>query len=162
MMKTMEAKNLNKILGLLAAISCLIGVNPDLTLSDTVKTYVGSESCQSCHERQYDSFIANAAKARSFEHVQVMKKGLTEAEYQGCLKCHTTAHGEPSGFISVETTPSLKNPGCEVCHGPGSLHIDSGDPKDIKQATIAVCEKCHTAERVNSFKFKPVLYGGAH
>jgi len=161
-MKTMEAKDLKKIFGLLAAVGCLMGVTPCLTLSNTVNTYVGSESCQSCHERQYAGFMANAAKARSFEHVQIMKKGLTEAEYQGCLKCHTTAYGEPGGFTSVEATPALKNPGCEVCHGPGSLHIDSGDPKDIKQATIAVCEKCHTAERVNSFKFKPVLYGGAH
>ena len=158
----MEAKGLKKLLGLLAAVGCLLSVNPDQTLGNAVNTYVGSESCQSCHERQYDSFIANAAKARSFEHVQIMKKGLTEAEYQGCLKCHTTAYGEPGGFTSAEATPALKNPGCESCHGPGSLHMDSGDPKDIKQATMAVCEKCHTAERVNSFKFKPVLYGGAH
>jgi hypothetical protein len=158
----METRNLKKLLGLLAAVGCLMGLNPGLAQSDTVNTYVGSESCQSCHERQYESFIANAAKARSFEHVQIMKKGLTEAEYQGCLKCHTTAYGEPDGFTSIEATPALKNPGCEVCHGPGGLHVDSGDPKDIKQATIAVCDKCHTAERVNSFKFKPVLYGGAH
>ncbi|MDO9109609.1 MAG: cytochrome c family protein [Desulfatirhabdiaceae bacterium] len=160
----MGAKNLKRLSGLLAAgaMSWLIGVNPYPALSNDVKTYVGSESCQSCHDRQYASYIANAAKAHSFEHVQIMKKGLTAAEYQGCLKCHTTAYGEPGGFISVEATPALKNPGCEVCHGPGSQHIESGDPKDIKQPTMAVCGKCHTSERVNSFKFKPVLFGGAH
>jgi len=161
-MKTEDVKILFVLLLAALTISCLIIVNPGLAKSDSVKTYVGSENCQSCHEQIYDKFITNAAKSRSFEHVQIMKKGLTEAEYQGCLKCHTTAHGEPGGFVSLEATPKLKNPGCEVCHGPGSLHIESGDPKDIKQPTMAVCEKCHISERVNSFKFKPVLYGGAH
>jgi len=162
----MAVKDIGRFVGLLAAVSCAVGcffnVNPCLAQDNSDKTYVGSESCQPCHERQYGSFIANAAKVRSFEHVQIMKKGLTEAEYQGCLKCHTTGHGEPGGFVSLEATPALKNPGCEVCHGPGSQHIDSGDPKDIKQPNMAVCEKCHTTERVSSFKFKPVLYGGAH
>lgn len=160
----MKINNL-KILFVLSAaltISYLFAVNPGPAGGNSVKTYAGSENCRDCHERHYDSFITNAAKARSFEHVQIMKKGLTEAEYQGCLKCHTTAYGEPGGFISLKATPELKNPGCEVCHGPGSLHIESGDPKDIKQPDIAVCGKCHTSERVNSFKFKPLLYGGAH
>ena len=163
-MKTMVSRNVIILFGLFSAgvMCCLIAVNPGLAWSNDIKTYVGSESCQSCHERQYGSFIANAAKAHSYEHVQIMKKGLTDAEYQGCLKCHTTAYGEPGGFISAEATPALKNPGCEVCHGPGNQHIESGDPKDIQQPTMAVCEKCHTTERVNSFKFKPVLHGGAH
>jgi hypothetical protein len=58
----MEARNLKKLFGLLAAVGCFMGVNPGLARSNTV-TYVGSESCQSCHERQYDRFIANAATA---------------------------------------------------------------------------------------------------
>ena len=143
-------------------ISCLIALSPGPARGSGVKAYVGSENCQSCHEKEYENFSTNAAKARSFEHVEVMKKGLTEAEYLGCLKCHTTAYGEPGGFVSVKATPELKNPGCEVCHGPGSQHIESSDPKDIKQPTMAVCEKCHISERVNLFKFKPMLYGGAH
>ncbi len=129
----MEAKGLKKLLGLLAAVGCLLSVNPDQTLGNAVNTYVGSESCQSCHERQYDSFIANAAKARSFEHVQIMKKGLTEAEYQGCLKCHTTAYGEPGGFTSVEATPALKNPGCEYVMGRAAFISIPGTRKTLNR-----------------------------
>ena len=67
------------------------------------------------------------------------------------------------GFVSEEETPQLQNLGCESCHGPGSLHADSGDPEDIVgELTAADCEQCHNAERVDNFKFKPLLFGGAH
>lgn len=67
------------------------------------------------------------------------------------------------GFVSEEKTPELKNPGCEVCHGPGSLHAKTQDPKDIKRKMeIKDCERCHNSERVKAFKFKPLIHGGAH
>jgi hypothetical protein len=92
-----------------------------------------------------------------------MRKGLTTAEYQECLQCHATGYGQPGGFVSVEETPYLQNLGCESCHGPGSVHADSGDPADIVgDITVTDCERCHNAERVDNFNFKPLLFGGAH
>jgi hypothetical protein len=125
--------------------------------------YVGSETCQGCHEAQYDSFMANSKKAKSYGSIQKMQKKLTPAEFRDCFKCHTTGYGQPGGFTSAEETPELKNPGCEACHGPGSLHVESGDPADLAvKASLQVCSKCHNSDRVAAFGFKPILYAGAH
>ena len=40
-------------------------------------------------------------------------------------------YGKPGGFRSEHETPGLKEPGCEVCHGPGSIHAASRDARDI-------------------------------
>ena len=92
-----------------------------------------------------------------------MAAKLTPEELKGCYGCHTTGYGKPGGFCSEQETPELKNNGCEVCHGPGSLHAASEDPEDLN-TTIDVedCMTCHNSERVAAFNFKPLLYGGAH
>jgi hypothetical protein len=125
--------------------------------------YVGAEICQGCHDAQYDSFMTNSKKSKSFGSIQKMQKKLTPAEFKDCFKCHTTGYGEPGGFTSAEETPGLKNPGCEVCHGPGSLHAESRDPADLGvKVSLQVCGKCHRSDRVAAFGFKPILYAGAH
>ena len=126
-------------------------------------TYVGSDQCRSCHEKEYDSFKKNAKKVHSYKSIAVMKKGLTETEFEKCFECHTTGYKQPGGFRSEQETPHLKEAGCEVCHGPGSVHIETGDPKDIKgKLTAKDCEICHNSDRVSAFKYKPMVYGGAH
>jgi hypothetical protein len=125
--------------------------------------YVGSETCSGCHQAQYDSFMKNSKKAHSYASIQKMEKKLTPAEFQECFTCHTTGYGQPGGFTSIAQTPDLKNPGCEVCHGPGSLHAESGDPAELgKKVSLDVCLTCHSSERVAAFGFKPILYAGAH
>jgi hypothetical protein len=127
------------------------------------RIYVGSESCQECHEDQYSSYTAHSRKAHSYASVKTMRKGLTEAEHLECLRCHATGFGRPGGFVSEAETPHLQNLGCESCHGPGSAHVESGAPGDIVgELTPADCARCHNAERVAIFKFKPLLFGGAH
>ena len=127
------------------------------------KIYVGSEACGDCHEAEYERYTDHSKKAHSYASVSVMRKGLTEAEYKQCLHCHATGYGQPGGFVSEVETPELRNLGCESCHGPGSDHIDSGDPDDIiGDLSVADCERCHNSERVANFKFKPLLFGGAH
>jgi len=93
-----------------------------------------------------------------------MANGLTDDEVKTCYACHTTGYGKPGGFVSFEKTPEMANAGCEVCHGPGSEHADSGgDAKLIVlKMKISDCEVCHNAERVKAFNFKPMLFGGAH
>jgi hypothetical protein len=125
--------------------------------------FVGTQTCADCHEEQYETFKQYARKAHSFESIQKMQKGLTQQELKECYACHTTGYGQPGGFVSLEKTPHLKNAGCEVCHGPGSAHVESEDPDDIvTQLDMASCLVCHNSERVANFKFKPLLYGGAH
>ena len=126
-------------------------------------SFVGSKKCGDCHEEQYQNYLRYAKKAHSFASVRKMKWGLTESEYQGCLACHTTGYGRPGGFVSEEETPDLKDNGCEVCHGPGSVHVESEDPKDIKsKLSMEDCTTCHNTDRVGAFKFRPLIYGGGH
>ncbi len=127
------------------------------------KKYVGSDACKSCHEKEYSNYLNFAKKAKSFESIKKMEKKLTPDEYRGCFECHTTGYGKPGGFESEEKTPHLKQAGCEVCHGPGSLHIDRGDPDMIiRDVTLENCNTCHSKERIEAFDFKPLLFGGAH
>jgi len=146
-----------------AIAAVILSLEFGLARSEAQKTYLGSDACRSCHELEYSRFKAHAKKAHSYEHIVVMKKGLTDSEFRGCLECHTTGYGKPGGFSSEKETPHLKEAGCEVCHGPGSRHVESSDPKDIKgKLTVKDCEICHNSERVEAFNYKPLIYGGAH
>ncbi len=125
--------------------------------------YVGSETCRGCHKKEYNTFKKYAKKAGSFESILRLKKGLTDAEIKRCYSCHTTGYGNPGGFESPEKTPHLKNAGCEVCHGPGSVHIKTKSRRDIKAGlTMEDCAACHTEERVRAFRYRPMKHGGAH
>ncbi|MDJ0782756.1 MAG: cytochrome c family protein [Desulfosarcinaceae bacterium] len=125
--------------------------------------YVGSETCGGCHPDQFEAFTEHSKKANSFTSVKRMATKLTPEELKGCYGCHTTGYGKTGGFRSEQETPHLKDTGCEVCHGPGSVHAESEDPSDLN-AVIDVedCMKCHNSERIGAFNFKPLLYGGAH
>ncbi len=127
--------------------------------------YVGSKKCGECHEEEYASYKKYAKKAHSFNAVKKMRDKLTNQEVEKCYSCHTTGYGKPGGFKDEATTPDLKDVGCEVCHGPGSKHVESEDISDIWSEADdikKVCSSCHTKERVEAFNFKPLLHGGAH
>jgi hypothetical protein len=125
--------------------------------------YLGSDACKQCHETEYRNFVTYAKKSTSYHSIERLQKGLTEEELKGCYFCHTTGYGKPGGFISLEKTPHLKNAGCEVCHGPGELHVKTRSPQHIKRKMkIEDCEVCHTSERVKAFRYKPLIHGGGH
>jgi hypothetical protein len=91
--------------------------------------YTGSKRCASCHFEQYTKWKASShAKAFSL----LTKK--YEAD-EKCLKCHTTGYGEKTGYGAVKDD-SLKDVGCEVCHGPGSKHEEAAKPfANVKELT---------------------------
>jgi len=125
--------------------------------------YIGSEGCKVCHAKQYENFTKYSRMSRSFEAIEKMKNKITPEELKTCYQCHTTGYGKGGGFVSLEKTPHLKNTGCEVCHGPGKRHAETRNPQFIRRKfTLQICESCHTEERVRAFRFKPLLYGGAH
>ncbi|MBE0426450.1 MAG: cytochrome C [Nitrospirae bacterium] len=159
-----QAKSL--FLDLIAIFLASFVLTNAVSISETEKRatkYVGSEACKECHENEYKSFMTYAKKATSYRSVERLEKKLTEEELKGCYSCHTTGYGNPGGFISVEDTPHLKNAGCEVCHGPGELHIKTRQSFHIKRKlTVEDCEVCHTEERVKAFRYKPLIHGGAH
>ncbi|MEW6219470.1 MAG: cytochrome c family protein [Thermodesulfobacteriota bacterium] len=125
--------------------------------------YLGTEACQGCHPQEYANFKQYAKKANSFSSIERLRDGLTPEEVEGCYHCHTTGYGRPGGFVSPQQTPQLANAGCEVCHGPGERHAASREPGDIKgRLTLEDCEVCHVSARVEAFRFKPLIHGGAH
>lgn len=129
------------------------------------KNYVGSKACAECHEEEYKTFTTYAKKAHSFKAIEKMRDGLSETELRQCFKCHTTGYGKPGGFVNESQTPEMKNTGCEVCHGPGSVHIETEEISDIinsENMDMRLCETCHSSEIVSAFNFKPMLHGGAH
>ncbi|MFZ5766737.1 MAG: multiheme c-type cytochrome [Thermodesulfobacteriota bacterium] len=156
------------LLVLLLLVLALGPAGADLLSADekptTAKaTYVGSFKCQPCHAKEYDNFIKHAKKSNSYRSIERLKKGLSEDDLKKCYSCHTTGYGKPGGFVSVEKTPELKNAGCEVCHGPGSLHVERQDPTSIiRLPTLEDCYGCHTSERLRAFRFTPLIHGGGH
>ncbi|MCL1939719.1 MAG: cytochrome C [Desulfovibrionaceae bacterium] len=127
------------------------------------RSYVGAKACESCHDEQYAGFLKNSNKAHSWKSLEKLLPKLNEAEKKQCYACHTTGYGKPGGFKSLESTPEMANVSCEACHGPGSAHIESGAPEDIlRKPDVKSCVVCHNEERVNNFKFKPMLYHGGH
>jgi len=149
------------LLGML--ILLFLSAHHPAAASSSSATFLGSEACRPCHIKEYESFVTYAKKSRSFESINRLRKGLTEEEIKRCYSCHTTGYGKPGGFVSQSKTPQLKNTGCEVCHGPGSLHATSGDKGAIKgKLVVEDCEACHVSDRVQAFRFKPLIHGGAH
>ena len=156
----------NRILWLFIALACVTSLSAGKAIlrgEEKERHYVGSKACSECHGEEYGNFVKYAKKNRSYESIRVMQKGLTPQEIQKCYECHTTGYGKPGGFRSEKETPDLKNAGCEVCHGPGSAHVESEDAEDIRGSlTVKDCESCHSSERVETFNYKPLVYGGAH
>lgn len=155
------------VLTLLAPLPFFVSLEPVSAWAQTPPqqqaVYVGSTACKDCHPEEYEGFMAYAKKSKSFESIEKLRKGLTPDEIERCYSCHTTGYGQPGGFVSPEKTPQLKNAGCEVCHGPGSVHVITQAAVDTKRRlTKRDCEACHISERVKAFRYKPMVHGGAH
>jgi hypothetical protein len=82
------------------------------------QTYVGTRECAACH---FEEFMAwrNSPHSKAFDILPEKYRADSD-----CLKCHSTGHGEASGFTTMEATPNLAGTSCEACHGPGSKHTE--------------------------------------
>lgn len=79
------------------------------------QTYIGTKQCAACHLNQYLAW-KKTKHSKAFEILPAKYK--TDST---CLKCHTTGHGQPTGYKDA-TTAALEGTSCEACHGPGSKH----------------------------------------
>jgi len=75
--------------------------------------------------------------------------------------CNTDTRDVPATLAQIN---QLAEAGCEVCHGPGYDHVESGGDTDLIKRDLSLddCAVCHNPERVSAFDFKPLLFGGAH
>lgn len=161
---TLDAKPKKPLSRAVLFLLFISAANPCLAQNgEDQPAYVGTEVCRDCHVEEYTSFITYAKKSRSFESIERLRTRLTDEEVERCYSCHTTGYGKPGGFISPEETAHLKNAGCEVCHGPGGVHVKTANTADIKShLTKQDCQVCHISERVKAFRYKPMIHGGAH
>lgn len=138
------------------------GGGPQRELLPTSADYVGSDACQSCHAKEYETW-AGGAHGHAVD--TLVKAG--KAEDTDCLACHTTAYGKPGGFPAgapVAEHPDLARVGCESCHGPGGDHIGEnakrvgtilslGDKCD-SCVILKVCGSCHDDANDPGFEFE--------
>lgn len=103
----------------------------DALLPDSMKgaTFVGTETCATCHEKQYEEF-------RLSTHSRIAVTDETEGVAQGC----------------------------EMCHGPGSVHVDNGGGRGTMinpRKNPGICFTCHMDKKME-FRLPhhhPVLEG---
>lgn len=121
---------------------------------------VGPEKCRQCHEKQYFRWQKTA-------HATALASLVREQQQfnMRCLSCHVTREmpaapeQQPSRQNLLTLPEELRKVGCESCHGPGSVHIDSGGqtPGGFRPVTERTCGECHTAEMDEHFDYRDKL-----
>ena len=96
--------------------------------------YVGSKICDDCHDEEYKIWSKglngepskHAHAYATLQHPPNKRGNIPRNFDPECISCHVVGWNPQkyfpykSGFVSLETTPELKDVGCENCHGPGS------------------------------------------
>ena len=118
-------------------------------------SYVGMAKCAGCHKAAV-TFWNHTVHAQAWK---TLVEGGKQADYK-CVSCHVTGFGQVGGS-SLGFTKKLESVQCEVCHGPGSLHVlgeGNEQPPAIKRDTPeTVCLGCHTEQHSDTFSYVPYL-----
>ncbi len=80
--------------------------------------------------------------------------GATYVGTETCATCHEDAQREfnlsTHSRIDMRDIPEGMAQGCEMCHGPGSVHVENGGGKDnimSPRKNPELCFSCHTDKR---------------
>ncbi len=109
--------------------------------------YVSATACQRCHEQEY---LQWSATRHAFAYQTLVKK---ERYFDaGCVSCHTTGFGYPTGFQISDQDSKLEGVQCETCHGPGKRHVGNPKKSNIRSgADTSLCLQCHDTEHSPGF-----------
>lgn len=114
--------------------------------------YVGEETCESCHEEEAEFWKTT----KHHEAWETLEKYGKQYNLE-CVYCHVTGFDEPGGS-NVSHLDGFRDVQCEECHGPGSLHAESGDVDLIrKHPPETVCRGCHNDEHSDTFNYEAYL-----
>lgn len=86
--------------------------------------YLGADTCMACHQEEH-AFWSKTRHAKAYETLSKQHKEFN----LDCVGCHVTGYEKPGGS-TVTHVDSFKDVQCEVCHGPGSRHLEN--PADDK------------------------------
>jgi len=108
--------------------------------------YVGVEVCSTCHksEREFWNLTQHSAAYATLSSAH--------KEFNlDCVSCHVTGYDKPGGSTVVHVE-KLTNVQCEVCHGPGSRHVETPlDERAIAQPDPSFCAaQCHHVPHVKA------------
>ncbi|MGE0547051.1 MAG: multiheme c-type cytochrome [Kofleriaceae bacterium] len=162
---TLEQVRINKTLGCSAPIQDAVSKyylatgeanlkaaagTPPPPLAKGKPGYVGMAACDDCHSDAVE-FWNKTVHARAW-------KTLVDRGQQfdlDCIGCHVTGWQQPGGS-NLAHNETLRDVQCEVCHGPGSIHVQKGG--DEKPAAVTrvpredLCATlCHTKEHSDTF-----------
>ena len=104
-------------------------------------TYTGSRACFDCHTEEARHWL-ESGHASAMETLRIAQRHRVD----NCVACHVVGFGTETGFDSrAGRVNGLEGVGCEVCHGPGSIHVEEPHvPGGIRRApTEDVCAACH-------------------
>jgi hypothetical protein len=114
---------------------------------DTGLYYVGLSKCSECHPSEASTWN-DTAHAGAFD--SLVESGQ---EYnKECITCHTTGFGYTGGFTAPGETPEMEGVQCEMCHGAGGEHVETGKIT-FGAVSEATCVKCHTTENSPGFDY---------
>jgi len=120
----------------------------DITMSD----YVGSQACMKCHDE-----IGERWQLTPHAHAYETLAQKNQQFNLKCLPCHVTGVSildkEPS--LALSLPDSLRNVGCETCHGPGMAHTVNPEEEKLNDSPDAyLCLQCHSTEHDDAFHFE--------
>ena len=109
--------------------------------------YVSAKACQRCHEQEYRQW---SATRHAFAYQTLLKK---ERYFDaGCVSCHTTGFGYPTGFHIGNSDATLEGVQCETCHGPGKQHVGNPKKRNIRSGQdTSLCLACHDPQHSPGF-----------
>jgi hypothetical protein len=117
--------------------------------------FVGDAKCGACHKEAL-AFWKKTVHADAWQTLVEVGK---QNDYK-CTGCHVTGYGQVGGS-SLGHTDHLRDVQCEVCHGPGSIHVaEKGleEPSSVhKEAPASTCTGCHTEQHSDTFQYEAYL-----
>jgi len=94
--------------------------------------FLGSKSCEDCHEKEFDIWEETPHSWALDSLVHPGERSEIPRHFDPeCLSCHVVGWNPQmhfpyvSGYLGLDETPLMHNVGCENCHGPGSAHVDA-------------------------------------
>lgn len=119
-----------------------------LSLHDkSIASYVGSTACKTCHEAQWVQW-------KQTRHAGAYRTLLAAHRHfvPECVQCHVVALNREGGFSQHDQRDELQGVGCEVCHGPGSVHVASPAAANIgRSPDVSTCTVCHYGKHDPAF-----------
>ena len=127
--------------------------------------FVGNGVCASCHAE----IVASWQKSRHAHAFATLEKKGKHFDPE-CLACHVVGlkpweapenasatdrkFEGGTGFMSLQTTPHLKNVQCENCHGPARTHLENNKIKPANKDPKMICANCHQGSHSPVFDFE--------